>query len=51
VITAINGQQIASEDDLRQAFQGLRLGKSRFQIRRGNQTLTLEIECPTCNER
>jgi membrane-associated protease RseP (regulator of RpoE activity) len=51
VIIAINGQQIASEDDLRRAYGGLRRGKAKYQVRRDNQTVTLEIDCPTCDER
>jgi TIR domain/PDZ domain len=48
VITAINGQKIASEDDLRRAIKALGPGKSRYLIKRGDQTLTIEIDCPIC---
>jgi TIR domain-containing protein/PDZ domain-containing protein len=48
VIATINGQEIASEDDLRRAIRALGPGKSRYVIKRGDQTLTMEIDCPTC---
>jgi S1-C subfamily serine protease len=48
VIAAINDQKIASEDDLRRVLKGVGPGKSRYVIRRGEQTLVLEIDCPTC---
>ncbi|HMF96301.1 MAG TPA: TIR domain-containing protein [Vicinamibacterales bacterium] len=48
VIAAINGQKIASEDDLRRAIKAIGPGKSRYSIRRADQTLTIEIDCPTC---
>jgi TIR domain-containing protein/PDZ domain-containing protein len=48
VITAINGQKIASEDDLRRALKALGPGKSRYLIKRGDQMLTIEIDCPIC---
>ena len=48
VITAINDRKIATEDDVRSTFSTLKRGKSRYLIRRGNQTLTLEIDCQTC---
>src|SRR5262245_11759665 len=48
VITAINDRKIATEDDVRRAFGTLQRGKSRYSIRRGDETLTLEIDCPTC---
>ena len=51
VITTIAGQQITSRDELRRVYLGLPRGKSKFVIRRGQQTLTLEIDCPTCEER
>jgi hypothetical protein len=51
IITAINGLKIATEDDLRNGFKTVKRGKSRFVIRRGNETLTLEIDCPTCEVR
>jgi S1-C subfamily serine protease len=51
VVTAINGRKIATENDLRDAYLKLGRGKSKYTIRRGNETLTLEIDCPTCEIR
>jgi hypothetical protein len=48
VILAINGQRLATEDDVRRALNGMPSGKSSFQIRRGTQTMTIEVDCPTC---
>jgi S1-C subfamily serine protease len=48
VVTAINGRKITTQDDLRRAIRGIGPGKSRFLIRRGKETLTVEIDCPTC---
>jgi hypothetical protein len=48
VIAAINGQKIETEDHVRRAFRTLPRGKSRYSIRRGNETLTIQIDCPTC---
>jgi hypothetical protein len=48
VVAAINDHKIESEDDLRRVLRGIGPGKSRYLIRRGEQTLTLEIDCPTC---
>jgi membrane-associated protease RseP (regulator of RpoE activity) len=51
VITSINGRKIATEDDLRAVFNALGPGKSKYTISRGSETLTLEIDCPTCEIR
>lgn len=48
VVAAINGQKITTEDDLRRAGRGIGPGKSKYLIRRGKETLTVEIDCPTC---
>ena len=48
VVVAINGQPITTPDDLRNAIRGIGPGKSRYLIRRGNETLTIEIDCQTC---
>jgi hypothetical protein len=48
VVAAINGQKITTEDDLRRAIRAIGPGKSRYLIRRGGETLTVEIDCPTC---
>jgi hypothetical protein len=48
VVAAINAQKISSRDDLRRAIRAIGPGKSRYLIRRGNQTLTVEIDCPAC---
>jgi S1-C subfamily serine protease len=48
VVAAINGESIESEDDLRQTLKKVGPGKSRYRVRRGDKTLMLEIDCPTC---
>jgi S1-C subfamily serine protease len=48
VIVAINGQNIATEDDLRRAIRAIGPGRSTFLIRRGKETLTVAIDCPAC---
>ena len=48
VVTSINGQTMASQDDLRRVIGGLGPGKSRYVVRRGSETLTMDIECPGC---
>jgi S1-C subfamily serine protease len=48
VVAAINGQTISSRDDLRRAVRAIGPGKSRYLIRRGSETLTVEIDCPAC---
>ena len=47
-VAAINGLTITTEDDLRRAIRAIGPGKSTFLIRRGNETLTIEIDCPAC---
>lgn len=46
VVATINGQKITTQDDLRRAARGIGPGKSRYLIRRGKETLTVEIDCP-----
>ena len=46
VLAAINGQNITTEDELRRTLRALGPGKSRYLIRRGKETLTVEIDCP-----
>ena len=48
VIAAVNGRPIATENDLRTWTVGVRPGKSTYLIKRGDETLTVEIDCPTC---
>jgi hypothetical protein len=48
VIVAINGQNIETEDDLRRAIRAIGPGKSTYLIRRGQETLTVAIDCPAC---
>jgi S1-C subfamily serine protease len=48
VVAAINGQPIATVDDLRRAIRAIGPGTSAYQIRRGKETLTVEIDCPAC---
>ena len=48
VVASINGQNISSQDDLRRAVRAIGPGKSRYLIRRGSDTLTVEIDRPAC---
>jgi hypothetical protein len=48
VFAAINGRTITTEDDLRRALRAIGPGKSQYLIRRGKDTLTVEIDCQTC---
>jgi hypothetical protein len=48
VVASINGARILSEDDLRKATKAIGPGKSRYVIQRGKETLTVDIDCPTC---
>jgi TIR domain/PDZ domain len=48
VVAAINGLKITTQEELRRAIRGIGPGKSQYQIRRGKETLTLEIDCSTC---
>ena len=48
VVAAINGRKISTEDDLRSAVGAIGPGKSQYVIRRGNEVLTVPIDCPTC---
>ena len=47
VIVAIDERNIGGEDDLRQALRKGGSG-SRFSFRRGNDTKTVVVDCPTC---
>jgi hypothetical protein len=46
LVAAINGQQITTLDDLRRTAKAIGPGKSRYVIRRGTKTWTVEIDCP-----
>ena len=48
VVVAVNGQKIATEDDLRRVIRKIGPGKSKYVIRRGEKTFSVEIDCPTC---
>jgi hypothetical protein len=48
IVVAINGQKIATQDDLRRAIRAIGPGKSKYLIRRGEKTFTIEIDCRTC---
>jgi len=48
VIAAINGDKINTKDDLRQVAKKPWPKKVRFLIRRDNQDLAVEIDCPAC---
>jgi hypothetical protein len=48
VVATINGRKISTEDDLRGALGAIGPGKSQYEIRRGKEVLTVQIDCPTC---
>jgi len=50
IVVAINGKRINSRDDLRRALQQLGPGKATFSVRRGSDTKTLRVDCPTCKD-
>lgn len=50
IVVAINGKGINSTDDLRHALRQLGQGKATFYVRRGSDTKTLRVDCPTCKE-
>ena len=48
VLAAINRRRISTEDDLRGALRAIGPGKSQYEIRRGKEVLTVQIDCRTC---
>jgi hypothetical protein len=48
VILSIGGSKIASEDDLRQAIFKIGAGRTAYSFRRGEETKTVNVDCPTC---
>ena len=48
VVTSINGKKTTTVDELRAALRGSGPGKYRYVIQRDNETLTIEVDCPTC---
>ena len=48
VVVSINGQRLTTIDDVRRVLNALGPGRSRYVIRRGTETLTFDIDCPTC---
>ena len=48
VILSIAGSKIASEDDLRQAIFKIGPGKTAYSFRRGEETKTVNVDCPNC---
>jgi hypothetical protein len=50
IVAAINGRRISTEDDLRGAIGAIGPGKSQYEIRRGKEVLTVQIDCPTCTQ-
>jgi membrane-associated protease RseP (regulator of RpoE activity) len=50
IIITINGKNINTRDNLRQALQQLGPGKTTFSVRRGNDSKTLIVDCPNCKD-
>jgi hypothetical protein len=48
VVLEIAGKKINTEDDLRQAIRKIGSGKTKFMIRRDQQTRTAIVDCPNC---
>jgi hypothetical protein len=48
VILSIAGSKIASEDDLRQAIFKIGPGRTAYSYRRGEETKTVNVDCPNC---
>jgi hypothetical protein len=48
VILSIRGSKIAGEEDLRQAIFKIGPGKTAYSYRRGEETKTVNVDCPNC---
>jgi membrane-associated protease RseP (regulator of RpoE activity) len=48
VMLSIGGKKLASENDLRQAIFKLGPGKTEYSFRRGGETKTISVDCPSC---
>jgi PDZ domain/TIR domain len=48
VVLEIAGKKINTEDDLRQAIRKIGSGKTKFMIRRDQETKTAIVDCPNC---
>jgi S1-C subfamily serine protease len=48
VVLSIGSRKIASEDDLRQAIFKIGPGKTEYSYRRGSDTRTVSVNCPSC---
>jgi hypothetical protein len=48
VILTIAGKKVASENDLRQAIFKIGPGKTEYSYRRGGESKTVAIDCPSC---
>lgn len=48
VILTIAGKKVASENDLRQAIFRIGPGKTEYSYRRGGESKTVSIDCPSC---
>jgi len=48
VVLSIGSRKIASEDDLRQAIFKIGPGKTEYSYRRGSDTHTAAVDCPSC---
>lgn len=48
VVLSIGSRKIASENDLRQAIFKIGPGKTEYSYRRGSDTHTAAIDCPSC---
>ena len=48
VVLSIGSRKITSEDDLRQAIFKIGPGKTEYSYRRGSDTHTAAVDCPSC---
>jgi hypothetical protein len=48
VVISIDGQRMTTEDEIRRVLRGIGPGKTRYLVRRSKETLTFDIDCPTC---
>jgi hypothetical protein len=48
VMLSIGGRKLAGEDDLRQAIFKIGPGKTEYSFRRGGETKTISVDCPSC---
>jgi TIR domain/PDZ domain len=48
VMLSIGGKKLAGENDLRQAIFKIGPGKTEYSFRRGGETKTISVDCPSC---